>query len=113
MSEDERHKALETLIPFDSRKDYFREFYKLYLENENLMADIDRESTEKHRLERRILSIYDFYDCTLIPAIVMLPHKFLHRKRMLKLQQKMQVNAQLSASKKYSDTGTGQHENEE
>lgn len=60
---------LENLSPYDAKIDYFKEFYRLYLENENLMTDIDLTATENYKIERRILNIIDFYDCTLIPAI--------------------------------------------
>ena len=73
-------------MPFDPKVNYFREFYKLYLENENLMTDIDLTSGDNHKTERRILNIVDFYDCTLIPSIATQPQKFVHRKQMQKFQ---------------------------
>jgi len=48
-------------------KDYYKEFYKLYLQNENLIADIDEMAADYYKIERRILYILDFYDCTLVP----------------------------------------------
>lgn len=72
-------------MPYAHETDYYKEFYKLYLENENLMADIDQTSTCNFQMERRILNILDFYDSTLIPAIAHEPQKFLHRKQMIKL----------------------------
>jgi len=50
--------------------DYYKEFYKLYLQNENLVTDIDMTANENYRSEKKILHIMDFYDCTLIPQIM-------------------------------------------
>ena len=71
---------IEKLLPYDPSKNYFREFYRLYLENENLLTDIDLTSSENYKMERRVLNILDFYDSTLIPSIATQPHKFIHRK---------------------------------
>lgn len=70
--------------------DYFREFYKMYIENENLLADVDISGSENHQMERRIHSISDFYDSTLIPLMKTEPHKLIHQKQMEKLKIKMQ-----------------------
>jgi len=53
--------------PYDEDKDYYKEFYKLYLQNENLLADIDQTGSDNYRVERKIFNIKDFYDTTLIP----------------------------------------------
>lgn len=53
--------------PYDKNLDYFKEFYKLYLQNENLLADIDNTGTENFKMERKIFNIKDFYDTNLIP----------------------------------------------
>ena len=52
---------------YDETKDYYKEFYKLYLQNENLLADIDVTGTENYKMERKIFNIKDFYDSTLVP----------------------------------------------
>ena len=72
--------------------DYYKEFYKLYLQNENLLADIDMTANENYKMQRKQLYIMDFYDCTLIPQIMTQPHKFLHRIKMHKYHKKMQKN---------------------
>lgn len=70
----------ENIVPFDPKMDYFREFYRQNLENENLMTDLDLTSNENYKLERQLLNIIDFYDCTLLPSVATQPHKFIHRK---------------------------------
>ena len=42
---------------FSKRIDYFKEYFKLYLQNENLIADIDQIASESNRIDRKILSI--------------------------------------------------------
>ena len=80
--------------PYDEGKDYYKEFYKLYLQNENLLADIDQTATDNYRVERKIFNIKDFYDTTLIPQIMTQPHKFLHRLRQQQYQKQLQINVQ-------------------
>ena len=46
---------------------YFKEYFRLYLQNENLVADIDQTANENLKVERKVLNIKDFYDNTLIP----------------------------------------------
>ena len=53
----------------------------MYLQNENLVADIDQIAHENFKIDRKIMNIKDFYDNTLIPQIMTQPHKFLHRLR--------------------------------
>ena len=66
---------------YDPKTCYYKEYFKLYLQNENLVADIDQIANDNFKLDRRILFIKDFYDNTLIPQILTQPHKFLHRLR--------------------------------
>ena len=80
-SENMNQENLATPPPYDESKDYYKEFYKLYLQNENLLADIDQTGADNYRVERKIFNIKDFYDTTLIPQIMTQPHKFLHRLR--------------------------------
>ena len=52
---------------YDPDLDYYKEYFRLYLQNENLVADIDQTAHENFKIERKILNIKDFYDNTLIP----------------------------------------------
>ena len=66
---------------FNRDIDYYREFWRLFLQNENLLADIDQLSMQNYKIQRKVFNIEDFYENTLIPQIVTQPHKFLHRLR--------------------------------
>jgi hypothetical protein len=50
--------------------DYYKEYFRLYLQNENLVADIDQTAHENTKVEKKVLNIKDFYDNTLIPQIM-------------------------------------------
>lgn len=66
---------------YDRKTCYYKEYFKLFIQNKNLVADIDQIADDNFKLERKILFIMDFYENTLIPQIMSQPHKFLHRLR--------------------------------
>jgi hypothetical protein len=66
---------------FDPNIDYYKEFWRMYLQNENLVSDIDQTASSNYRMTRKIFNIKDFYENTLVPQIFTQPHKFLHRLR--------------------------------
>lgn len=52
---------------FEPNKDYFKQYWHLYLKNENLLSEIDQIATQNYKLARKIFNIKDFYENTLIP----------------------------------------------
>ena len=52
---------------FNRDVDYYREFWRLFLQNENLLADIDQLSMQNYKIQRKVFNIEDFYENTLIP----------------------------------------------
>lgn len=66
---------------YDEEADYFKEYWRLYLQNENLLADIDQTAHHCYKMNRKMFNIKDFYENTLVPQILTQPHKFLHRLR--------------------------------
>lgn len=52
---------------YDRKLDYYKEFFRMYIKNENLVADIDQTANEAFKIERKIFNIKEFYDNTLIP----------------------------------------------
>lgn len=52
---------------FQENVDYYKEFWRLFLQNENLVADIDQISTANYKCARKIFNIKDFYENTLVP----------------------------------------------
>ena len=74
---------------YDDQIDYYKEFWRIYLMNENLVSDIDQTAHQNYKLSRKIFNIKDFYENTLLPQILTQPHKFLHRLRQQQHQQKL------------------------
>lgn len=54
---------------YDPSTDYYKEFWRLYLQNENLICDIDLTASQNYKLSRKIFNIKDFYENTLVPQI--------------------------------------------
>jgi len=55
------------LPEYSPDQEYYKEYFRLFLQNENLIADIDQIATENFKVERKIMCIEDFYENTLIP----------------------------------------------
>jgi hypothetical protein len=69
---DESEDCQETVVipelpEYNPDTDYYKEYFKTYLQNENLVADIDQIANENFKMDRKILAMKDFYDNTLIP----------------------------------------------
>lgn len=75
IEESEETPSLEVgVIPdppeFNPEIDYYKEYFRMYLQNENLVADIDQTATDNFKMDRKIVNIKDFYDNTLVPQIM-------------------------------------------
>lgn len=66
---------------YDENIDYYKEFWRIYLQNENLVSDVDQTALQNYKMGRKIFNIKDYYENTLVPQILTQPHKFLHRLR--------------------------------
>lgn len=53
--------------PYDPSVDYYKEFWRTYLQNENLVSDIDLTAAGNYKMARKIYNIKDFYENTLVP----------------------------------------------
>ena len=95
VDKDYQEKMYSTSGPpeFDENTDYYREFWRVYLQNENLVADVDQTAHQCYKMNRKIFNIKDFYENTLVPQILTQPHKFLHRLRQQQHQQKLLIEA--------------------
>ena len=52
---------------YDPTIDYYKEFWRVYLQNENLVSDIDQTAHLNNKMHRKIFNIKDFYENTLVP----------------------------------------------
>jgi hypothetical protein len=95
VDKDYQEKMYSTSGPpeFDENQDYYREFWRVYLQNENLVADVDQTAHQCYKMSRKMFNIKDFYENTLVPQILTQPHKFLHRLRQQQHQQKLLIEA--------------------
>ena len=74
-------RGTEDAPDYEPSRDYFKQYWHLYLKNENLLSEIDQIATQNYKIARKIFNTKDFYENTLIPQIWTQPHKFLHRLR--------------------------------
>ena len=54
---------------YEPHTDYYKEFWRMFLQNENLVSDIDQTASQNLRMSRKIFNIKDFYENTLVPQI--------------------------------------------
>jgi hypothetical protein len=59
--------VIPELPEFSPEIDYYKEYFRMYLQNENLVADIDQTANDNFKMDRKVVNIKDFYDNTLIP----------------------------------------------
>ena len=78
---------------YDAGVDYYKEFWRIYIQNENLVCDVDQTAQQNYKMSRKIFNIKDYYENTLVPQIMTQPHKFLHRLRQQQHQQKLLIEA--------------------
>lgn len=62
-------KGTDKLPKFDENIDYYKEYWRVFLQNENLMNDIDCLAHTNFKMQRKIYNIEDFYENTLVPQI--------------------------------------------
>ena len=61
------------------KNDYFKDYWKLYLQNESLVADIESTAHSNYKMAKKIYNLEDYYEHNLIPQLLTYPHKFVHR----------------------------------
>ena len=52
---------------FNKKEDYLKDYWKLYLQNESLVADIESTSHANHKMSKKIYNMEDYYEHHLIP----------------------------------------------
>ena len=76
------HALMNSQPAFDKEKtDYFREYWKLYLQNESLISDIESQAHSNYKMLKKAYNLEDYYEHHLIPQLLTYPHKFVHRLR--------------------------------
>ncbi|CDW79200.1 zinc c2h2 type family protein [Stylonychia lemnae] len=75
---------------FQDKMDYFKEYWRLYFQNEILVADIEQTAHSNYKNLKKIYNLEDYYEHNLIPQVLAYPHKFQHRINQQKLQKQQQ-----------------------
>ena len=52
---------------YKEKTDYFREYWKLYLQNESLAQDIETASYSNYKMLKKAYNLEDYYEHHLIP----------------------------------------------
>ena len=66
---------------YAEKSDYYKEYWKLYLQNESLVSDIETTAHSNYKMSKKIYNLEDYYEHHLIPQLLTYPHKFVHRLR--------------------------------
>jgi|LauGreDrversion4_2_1035121.scaffolds.fasta_scaffold757174_2 hypothetical protein len=64
---------------FVQKEDYYKLFWRMYLQNENLLADIENVAKQNYKDLKKVYNLEDYYEHHLIPQIMTYPHKFVQR----------------------------------
>lgn len=52
---------------YQDKQDYYKEYWKLYFQNENLIADIEGTARQNYKDLKKIYNLEDYYEHYLIP----------------------------------------------
>jgi hypothetical protein len=66
---------------YQEKTDYYKEYWKLYFQNESLISDIEGTARQNYKDFKKIYNLEDYYEHYLIPQLLTYPHKFVHRLR--------------------------------
>ena len=76
-----RSVTLQEPVYEKEKVDYFKEYWRLYLQNESIIADIEQTAHSNYKALKKIYNLEDYYEHNLIPQLLTYPHKFVHRLR--------------------------------
>jgi hypothetical protein len=52
---------------FTGKEDYYKLYWRMYLQNENLLADIENVARQNYKDLKKIFNLEDYYEHHLIP----------------------------------------------
>ena len=73
------HALMNQEPKYAEKTDFYKEYWKLYLQNENLVADIEQTAHSNYKMLKKIYNLEDYYEHHLIPQLLTYPHRFIHR----------------------------------
>ena len=57
----------EPIFDKEGKVDYFKEYWRLYLQNESLISDIEQTAHSNYKALKKIYNLEDYYEHNLIP----------------------------------------------
>lgn len=85
------------------RVDYFREYWRLYIQHESLVSDIEQTAHSNHKTLKKIYNLEDYYEHNLVPQLLTYPHKFVHRLRQQQILKQQQQQKLLQQQKQQQE----------
>lgn len=52
---------------YERKTDYFKEYWRMYFQNESIVADIEQAAHSNHKTLKKIYNLEDYYEHYLIP----------------------------------------------
>jgi hypothetical protein len=79
---------------FDKENNYYMLYWKTYLENEQVLNDIQETANENVSTLRRIYNLEDYYENNLLPKMLSFPKQYIKRISSVKDQKRMAKSKQ-------------------
>ena len=95
----EVQKLINSEVIFDKNDNYYRQVWKFYLDNEQLLKEVQDTASENLKCLKRIYNIENYYETSLLPKLLSFPKQYLNRIKMVRHQQQVQekkIEAKLS-----------------
>jgi hypothetical protein len=86
---------------FDKENNYYMLYWKTYLENEQVLNDIQETANENVSTMRRIYNIEDYYDNNLLPKMLSFPKQYINRITGISQQKRINETKQMENIRLY------------
>ena len=79
-------KLIQQEIRYDENDNYYRHMWKFYLDNEQLLKEVQDTASENLKALKRIYNIENYYETSLLPKLLSFPKQYLNRIKMVRHQ---------------------------
>lgn len=77
-------KLISKEIPFVESTNYYRFVWRFFLDNEQLLKEVQDTASENLKALKRIYNIENYYETSLLPKLLTFPKQYLNRIKMVK-----------------------------
>jgi len=77
-------KLLKQDVFYDENDNYYRHVFKFYLDNEQLLKEVQDTASENLKALKRIYNIENYYETSLLPKLLSFPKQYLNRIKMVR-----------------------------